>query len=41
LAFAASLVAGSLSLGGFGLNTLLDMSGCVALVWRFRKDADD
>jgi divalent metal cation (Fe/Co/Zn/Cd) transporter len=41
LAFAASLLTGSLSLGGFGLNTLIDMSASVVLVWRFWKEADD
>ena len=41
LALGASLITGSLSLGGFGLNTLIDMSASVVLVWRFWKDADD
>jgi divalent metal cation (Fe/Co/Zn/Cd) transporter len=38
---AASLVTGSLSLGGFGLNTLIDTAASVAIVWRFRKEATD
>ena len=41
LALGASLITGSLSLGGFGLNTLIDMSASIVLVWRFWKDADD
>ena len=41
LALGASLITGSLSLGGFGLNTLIDMSASVVLVWRFSKDAND
>ena len=41
LALGASLITGSLSLGGFGLNTLIDMSASAVLVWRFWKDADD
>jgi len=41
LALVAALSAGSLSLGGFGLNTLIDTSASVVLVWRFWKDADD
>ena len=38
---AASLVTGSLSLGGFGLNTLIDTAASVAIVFRFRKEATD
>ena len=41
LALGASLITGSLSLGGFGLNALIDMSASSVLVWRFWKDADD
>ncbi|HZO63095.1 MAG TPA: cation transporter [Gaiellaceae bacterium] len=41
LALAAALTAGSLSLGGFGLNTVIDLSASVILVWRFWKDAAD
>jgi hypothetical protein len=33
---AASVSSGSLSLGGFGLNTLIDTAASGALVWRFR-----
>ena len=38
---AASVTSGSLSLGGFGLNTLIDTAASVALVWRFKKEASD
>jgi divalent metal cation (Fe/Co/Zn/Cd) transporter len=38
---AASVTSGSLSLGGFGLNTLIDTCASVALVWRFKKEAHD
>jgi divalent metal cation (Fe/Co/Zn/Cd) transporter len=38
---AASVVSGSLSLGGFGLNTLIDTAASGALVWRFKKEASD
>jgi divalent metal cation (Fe/Co/Zn/Cd) transporter len=41
LALSAWAMSGSLSLGGFGLNTLIDMSASTVLVWRFWKDADD
>jgi divalent metal cation (Fe/Co/Zn/Cd) transporter len=41
VALGAWLITGSLALGGFGLNTLIDMSASVVLVWRFWKDADD
>jgi divalent metal cation (Fe/Co/Zn/Cd) transporter len=36
-----ALVAGSLSLGGFALSTLIDMGASVALVWRFTMEARD
>jgi len=38
---AASVTSGSLSLGGFGLNTLIDTAASGALVWRFKKEASD
>jgi divalent metal cation (Fe/Co/Zn/Cd) transporter len=38
---AASVSSGSLSLGGFGLNTLIDTAASGALVWRFKKEASD
>jgi divalent metal cation (Fe/Co/Zn/Cd) transporter len=38
---AASVSSGSLSLGGFGLNTLIDTVASGALVWRFKKEATD
>jgi divalent metal cation (Fe/Co/Zn/Cd) transporter len=38
---AASLTSGSLSLGGFGLNTLIDTAASGALVRRFRREASD
>ena len=41
LALGVSLVGGGLSLGGFGLNAIIDLSASVVLVWRFWKDADD
>lgn len=41
LALGASVITGGLSLGGFGLNTLIDMSASVVLFWRFWQDADD
>lgn len=41
LTLAASVSSGSLSLGGFGLNTLIDTAASVALVWRFKKEASD
>jgi divalent metal cation (Fe/Co/Zn/Cd) transporter len=41
LAIGVSLAAGSLSLGGFGLNALIDTGASVVLVWRFWKDRDD
>jgi divalent metal cation (Fe/Co/Zn/Cd) transporter len=37
----ASVTSGSLSLGGFGLNTLIDTAASGALVWRFKKEAND
>jgi divalent metal cation (Fe/Co/Zn/Cd) transporter len=41
LTVAASVSSGSLSLGGFGLNTLIDTAASVAVVWRFKKEASD
>src|SRR6266511_3929966 len=41
LTLVASVSSGSLSLGGFGLNTLIDTAASVALVWRFKKEASD
>ena len=40
-ALALALIAGSLSLGGFALSTLIDMGASVALVWRFTMEARD
>ena len=40
-ALVLALVAGSLSLGGFALSTLIDMGASVALVWRFMMEARD
>lgn len=41
LALGVSVAGGSLALGGFGLNALIDLSASAVLVWRFWKDADD
>jgi divalent metal cation (Fe/Co/Zn/Cd) transporter len=41
MTLAASVSSGSLSLGGFGLNTLIDTAASGALVWRFKKEASD
>jgi divalent metal cation (Fe/Co/Zn/Cd) transporter len=41
LTLAASVSSESLSLGGFGLNTLIDTAASGALVWRFKKEASD
>jgi hypothetical protein len=38
---AASVTSGSLSLGGFGLNTLIDTAASAELVWRFRRESTD
>jgi divalent metal cation (Fe/Co/Zn/Cd) transporter len=38
---AASVASGSLSLGGFGLNALIDTAASGALVWRFKREASD
>ena len=40
-ALVLALTAGSLSLGGFALSTLIDMGASVALVWRFTMEARD
>jgi divalent metal cation (Fe/Co/Zn/Cd) transporter len=36
-----SIVDSSLSLGGFGLNMLIDTAASGVLVWRFKKEAGD
>jgi divalent metal cation (Fe/Co/Zn/Cd) transporter len=41
LALAASVIVGGLSLGGFGLNTLIDTTASVVLVVRFTKEASN
>jgi divalent metal cation (Fe/Co/Zn/Cd) transporter len=37
-AFASALIGGSLALGGFGLNMLIDTSASAVLVWRFKHE---
>jgi divalent metal cation (Fe/Co/Zn/Cd) transporter len=40
IAVGAGLVAGSIALVGFGLDSLIDVSASVAALWRLHSDRD-
>ena len=40
IAVVAGLVAGSIALVGFGLDSVIEVSSVVALLWRLSMDAD-